>query len=305
MAYSVADDSPEAQTPLYIFYDCRTTDRDLRVDKIIEIAGIICMPQLSTKSKKELKSSRSHEFSSLCFTDRELGPSTQKLTGLTKEDLKDESPLDEVLINFFEWIDCSVSKASEIDDEDYMPVLVAHSGNALDFFMLLKEIESYPLLIRQFKRLNLHYLDTYYVFQELKNDASYEEELANLSIQKIYKAFFRNSFDDSKAIKSVKALYKLFTDGPLAAETDLLNKYTHTRKEMEAWEEEVKKLREAWIRPSKAKLILSKGITYDIMVKEYKTSPKDFRMFLKRKCGIINARPELIYHFRTRYRREV
>lgn len=300
MAYSV--DSPESKKPFYIFYDCRTTDKDLRVDKIIEIAGIIFTSKLTPKSRKELKSTHSHEFTSLCYSDRELGPSTQKLTGLSKEDLKDEPPLDEVLTNFFDWIDCSVAKASELDDEDYMPVLVAHSGNTLNFFMLFKEIDCYPLLIRQFKRLNLHYADTYYVFQELKSDSSYEEELASLSIQKIYRAYFKNYFDDSRAIYSAKALGKIFAEGAPSGDLELLKKYTQSRKDMEASEEEVKRFREAWIRPSKAKIILSKGITYEIMVKEYRKSPKDFRLFLKRKCGIINARPELIYHFRTKYR---
>jgi len=304
MASSI-EDSPDGKKPLYIFYDCRTTDRDLRVDKIIEIAGVIFTSRFNPKTRKELKSSRSHEFTSLCYSDLELGPSTQKLTGFTKADLKEEPPLDEVLMNFFEWIDCSVCKASEMDDEDYMPVLVAHSGNALDFFMLFKEIDCYPLLIRQFKRLDLHYLDTYYIFQELKTESSHEDELASLSIQKIYRAYFKNSFDDSKAINSAKALCKVFAEGPPSTEMELMKKYTQSRKEMEAWEEEVKKFREAWIRPSKAKLILSKGVTYDTMVKAYRKSPKDFRLFLKKKCGIVNARPELIYHFRTRYRREV
>ena len=290
----------EHKTPLYFFYDSETTDRDVKVDKIIEVAAVIHLATLKPGARRELRRSDSHEFSSLCFCDRELGEIPQQLIGLTKDDLKNEPPLEEVLNSFFEWIETSIATASKLDREDYIPVLVAHSGNILDFPMLLKEVDRSPSLSRQFKHLNIRFVDTFYVFKDLKrNKPTYRVKLESLSMQNIYNAYFPFPYEGHRALPDARALCKIFSDAPPANEMAVFQKYTQNRDELSILEEQIKKFREASISPPKAADILAKGITYEKIVGEYQRSPRNFRMFLRSECGIGNPRPELIQHFRS------
>ena len=294
--------SSTRKTPLYFFYDCETTDSDVKVDKLIEIAAVIHLATLKPGARRELKRSDSHEFSSLCFCDRELGKIPQQLIGLTKDDLKNEPPLEEVLKRFFDWIEASIATANELDKEDYIPVLVSHSGSMLDFPMLLKEVDCSPSLTCQLKRLNFRYVDTFYVFKDLKRSKpAYRFKLESLSLKNIYKAYFHFPYEGHRALADARALCKIFSEASPAEDIEIFKKHTQDQVEMVALEQHIQKFRNASINSSKALDILAKGIKFDTLVTEYQRSSATFQTYLRTACGIRNPRPEVIQYFRTKY----
>ncbi len=289
------------KTPLYFFYDSEATDRDVKVDKIIEVAAIVHTNTLTPRAKRELTRSASHEFSSLCFCDRELGEVPQKLIGLTKKDLKDEPPLEEVLKRFFEWMEESIATANRLDHEEYTPVLVAHSGNMLDFPLLLQEVDRSPLLNKKYSKLNIRFVDTFYVFKHLKRSMpSYNYKLRNLALKNLYQTFLHEPYKGHRALADARALCQIFTEGEPAKDIGVFKKYTLDRKEMTAVEEDTQKFKKASIYAGKSADLLAKGITYDTLVRQYQRSPMSFQAYLRSTCGI-NPKPEVIQYFRAHH----
>ncbi len=185
----------EGKKPLYIFYDCETTGRDVETDKIVEIAAVVHLASLKSETNRQFKRNASHEFVSLCFCDKELCEIAQELTGLTKKDLQDEPPLEEVLRRFFVWISEVISTTDRLERTEHAPVLVAHSGNRLDFPLIVKETDKFPFLLEKFQQLNIRFVDTFQVFKDLKRSkASYRMQLESLSMENMYKEYFRDPY---------------------------------------------------------------------------------------------------------------
>ena len=280
--------------PLYFFYDIEATGINPNEDRIIEIASTIHTSKLQSRTRQELERNKSHEFSSLCYCEKELSTIAEELTGLTRRDLIGQPQLKVVLKDLFDWIKASISKASEIDRKKYVPVLVAHSGPKLDFPLLFLEVDSSLSLACQFKNLDLHYVDTFSVLKDLKRNKLSYRQLESLSLKNIYKTYFGVAYEGHRALADAKALCKIFSDAAPASDIHMFIKHMYTRYEVE----QIEKFRGASIYTSKTIELLQKGITYERLVTEYQRSPVRFVSFLRESCGITRPRRELIDHFK-------
>ena len=285
--------------PLYFFYDCEATGLEIKEDKIVELACVIHTSELSFQTRQELETNKSHEFSSLCYCEKELTPTAQMLTGLRQCDLRGQPQLGAVMTDFFAWIKASITTASKIEGKDYVPVLVAHSGSQLDFPMLHLEVDSSPVLTEQLKTLHLLYIDTYYVFKDLKSSLLSYRQLDSLSLKNIYITYFGVPYEGHRALADARALCKIFSDAPPASDIHMFIKHMLTKEDTEELTEQIEKFREASIYPAKAIELFKKGITMDNLVTEYQRSPARFISFLRNRCGITRPRPELITYFKT------
>jgi len=297
MAYGVGNKFGSKQ-PLFFFYDSEATDKDVEVDRIIEVAAVIHLATLKAPARRRLKEGGSHEFSSLCFSEREVGEVPQELTGLTKTILQNEPPLQQVLTRFFDWMETSLATASRLDHEEYTPVLVAHGGHSLDFPMLLKEVHRCQLH-RKLQNLSLRYVETFSVFKALQKKGRLRVE--NMKLTTIYRHLFATDHEGHRALVDARALCRIFSDEPLASRMSTLLKFVQTREEMTEMHEQVRKLSNATMSKYNVHRVLAKGITYELMVKEYRRSPPNFRNFLRNKCGINKPKQKLVEHFRSVY----
>ncbi len=277
---------------LYFFYDCEATGLNVEVDRIVEVAAVIHLASLRPQVQRELR--HNDKFSSLCYSDRELGEVPQRLTGLTRDDLRDEPPLEEVLKRFFEWMEVSIATANRLDHEEYTPVLVAHGGNALDFPMLVTEINGIPLVKRKFRSLGLRYMDTFSVLAELKR--SRKLDVDKLSMKAVYEKLFSMPYQGHRALVDAQALCKIYTEAEPAND----RKYIQSQEEMLAMKEQGRKFKEASIGFEKASELLAKEITYEEMVRQYQTSPHTFKSFLRMECQIRHPKQqqEIMRHLR-------
>ncbi len=280
--------------PLFFFYDCEATDLDVEEDRIVEVAAVIHLASLRPQVQRELR--LNDNFSSLCYSDRELGEVPQRLTGLTRDDLRDEPPLEEVLTRFFEWMEVSIATANRLDHEEYTPVLVAHGGNALDFLLLDRAIQSSRSLKRTVHRLNLRYLDSYPVFIELQQRRKLQ--VNRLNLQNIYSTLFRSPLEAHRALADAQALCRIFSESHLSREINVVLKFIQNREEMSEMEKHLKNFEKVPIKRFLAYTILAKGITYQVMCREYGRNPEGFRGYLRR-CGINRPKPQQIEHFRA------
>lgn len=294
-----------SQEPLYFFYDCETTGLKVGEDKIIEIAAVIHTNSLSRGTGDSLKRGRNHEFSSLCYCEKELSEEAQRLTGLTLQDLKYEPKIADVLNKLFDWISHSVSRVTELERKHYIPVLTAHSGPRLDFPMLHYDIEilgSHPLQ-RKFRQLNLHYADTHSVFKKLKCSNPRYSNLESLGVDKIYEHYFRERRMGHRALGDARDLCKIFSEALPARELmAAVREHIQTKEGLVLMQEQLPKFHEAWINFNKAKDLLRDGITYERLVQEYQSSSEaNFYHFLRNTCGITRPKVELLAHFKEKY----
>ncbi len=282
---------------LYFFYDCEATDLDVEVDRIVEVAAVIHLASLRPRVQRELR--HNDKFSSLCYSDRELGEVPQRLTGLTRDDLRDEPPLEEVLKRFFEWMEVSIATANRLDHEEYTPVLVAHGGNILDFPMLVNEINRIPLVKKKFHSLGLRYMDTFSVLAELKR--SRKLNVDKLAMKAVYEALFFTPYQGHRALADAQALCKIFTEAQPANDISIFRKYIQSQEEMLVMKEQGRKFKEASIGFAKASELLAKEITYEKMARQYQTSPHHtFKSFLRMECQIRHPKQqqEIMSHLR-------
>ena len=206
MAYNSSTDANIVGSPVYIFYDCETTGLNANEDRIIEIAAVLDthhlpQPQSHTSTAHHLGRDDDH-FTSLCHCTKEINPDSAKLVGLTLADLSSQPSLPAVLEEFFKWISRKVSEVERQSRSKCTPVLVAQSGNLLDFPILLIELErinrglldqsSCQLcqLVKTFRTLNLNFADTFVVFKKLSTKSDpILKGLKSLSMEAIYKHF--------------------------------------------------------------------------------------------------------------------
>ena len=296
MAFGIGSKSRNKE-PLYFFYDCETTGTVPGEDQMVELACVIHTSGLKSMTRQELERSKSHEFSSLCYCEKELSPTAQRLTGLRQCDLRGQPQLGEVIMKLFVWIKDSITTTSKLEGREYVPVLVAHSGSQLDFPMLYLQVDSSAVLMEQLKTLHLHYVDTFSVFKDLKRSQLSYRRLESLSLQNIYITYFGAPYEGHRALADARALCKIFSDAPPAHDIHTFTKHTLTREDTEKRTEEIEKFREASIHPTKSIELLQRGITLDKLISEYKRSPVLFTSFLRNKCGITRPRPELMAYF--------
>ena len=131
-------------SPLYFFYDCEATNGDIENDRIIEIAAVLYTKNLEHRLQHgkitELVCSNDH-YQSLCYCTRAINPVVAPLIHLTLADLRNQPSIATVLDGFFEWIVEKVHHVEMLTHNTYTPVLVAHSGNRLDYPLLLAELD--------------------------------------------------------------------------------------------------------------------------------------------------------------------
>lgn len=288
---------PEGGEPLYFFYDCETTDLDIKLDSIIEIAAVVYTKALRHRVRQP-------EFQSLCFTDHKLSAVAKQLTGLTNEDLKGQPPLKDVLHDFFDWIQQTVRSANEREGKTYVPVLASHSGPKLDFPMIFNAVEKTgPPLLTEFDDLNLHYVDTFNIFKRLQSTGKYRIQLRKLGLRYIYLAFFADSADAHRALKDAKHLCRIFSDAPPAdVFMDMLRGYVQNRDGLAFTKEQVSRF--AQLRPSNCikgnQVIdfLHKGISYEDLLEKSRKSDGDLRSFLAGECGFVGPKEDVVRAFR-------
>ena len=258
------------------------------------------MPTSRTRGQEELVRSYSSEFRCTWRTPYHLDAQNGY------QDQDEDSPLAQVLRSFFGWIETSIATARALDNEDYTPVLVAHGGCTTDFPALLKEVDRSQLLSQQRRRLNLRFVDTVYVFEDLKlNNYYYRFELdhpSNPTIDKIYNAYLHPPYEGYTPLADTRALRRIFSEGRPANKIDLFKKYTHNRLHMDIFDSQIKKFRQAQINCSVAAGMLIKAIRYETMVLCYlRLEVQDFVAFLRNECGIANPKPELLQYLRSKY----
>jgi len=272
------------------------TGLDMVEDQIIEVAAVLHLASLKPGARKEIRQQK-FEFSSLCHTDIELDEKAQELTRLTKDQLIHEPPLEEVLTRFFDWIGQWVDMARRADKENYQPVLAAHGGNRLDYPMIFREVDHSPALKEKFESLNLLFVDTFLVFKDLERQRILRR-VEHMNLMEIYDAYFNDCPKSHRAPTDARALCKIFTEARPRQHMDLFIKYIKTRDDAVYAEAQIQKFRQASIGAFRGADLLSEGITYEMLVKEYQRSPRSFRLFLQRKCHIKYPKEDTIKYFR-------
>ena len=295
--------TPVQGNPLYIFYDCEATGRNPKEDRIIEIGAVVCTQGLDPGTARVLQQADRRTFTSLCYCTHPIDPEAAKILTITLDHLKDAPKPEDALKSFCDWIEETVRTAEQRSHGKYTPVLVAHSGNRLDYPLLFKEIElaRSPTLTQTFKDLNLHYTDSHSAIRrQARTDRSYQD-IPGLGVKDLHKAFLGKSYDGHRALPDAEALHNIFTKCGIAKQTALfgeIHRFTQTKERVEHTIEQVPKFMKAHINPSKAEELLMKEITYEKMLQEYRRSPVYFERYLRTKCGIKRPKQELLDHFK-------
>lgn len=281
--------------PLFFFYDCEATGLHVGWDVIIEVAAVLYTKDLDP-GLREL-----HEFSSLCRSSKVLHPEAELLTGLTKEALKNEPKVRDVLNWFFDWIKETVKKVSTLEGRAYIPVLAAHGGHMLDFPLLTTAVRKIgvknPDLQRKFDKLNLHYADTLSVFKQ--PDVAEKNKLETFRLKDIYKALLGCPLDGHRALEDAKALHRIFSEAKPADElVTTLRNYIQSKEGKEIVRQQIRRFKDAKIKVPKAVELLQKKITYEDLQTQSQKSEESFIRFLKEKCGIADPDRELVEHFK-------
>lgn len=272
---------PKATKPsdcLYIFYDCEASGEDVGCDQIIELAAVVT-------------SRTDPPFQYLCRTDKDISPKTTELTGLTKEDLRDDKPrLPDVLEMLFDWISERLDQATKERGVQCTPVLVAHGGLSLDFPMLMAEVERLGggyrtvfshVLYQRIETLNLHFGDTYTVCKSLKEkEDPVMKGIERLGQQKLYQTFFPGEeYRPHRALRDAQALRRLFTESPLSNHLGELE----MKSPLEAYKHwKAIQLKPVAIKFEKAKRLVNiKGVYLEHMEQHYRQYPDRFGGYLR------------------------
>ena len=309
MAYKSSSEANIIGSPVYFFYDCETTGLDAHEDRIIELAAVLDthhLPQPHTSTAYHLGSDDNH-FTSLCYCTKDINPDSAKVVGLTLAELRSKPKLSAVLDKFFKWISRKVSEVERQSHSKCTPVLVAHSGNLLDFPVLLKELErinSGPLdqsscqLVRTFRTLNLNFVDTFPVFKKMSVDSDpIFKGLESLSMKAIYKHFFPHKpYEGHRALEDAKALGKIFTNSPVSKKLSELQVMARsTDMAYSKWKQF--EMKRAGIHRNKAEDLVRKRIYLQEMEEEYKRAPRTFRDYLHRRVDIRRPSDEMMEYF--------
>lgn len=270
---------PKATKPsdyLYIFYDCEASGEDVSCDQIIELAAVVT-------SRTD-----SPSFQSLCYTDKGMSPKTSELTGLTKEDLRSQPTLSEVLESLFDWVSERVAQATKERRVQCIPVLVAHGGFSLDFPMLMAEVERLGsgyktvfshILYQRIKTLNLHFGDTYTACKRLTEKKNpIMKGIEKLGQQQLYRTFFHEDYSPHRALHDAQALHRLFTESPLS---DHLGELV-VKSPQEAYNHwKAIQLKPVAMEFEKAKWLVKRGVYLEHMEQQYRQSPHRFGGYLR------------------------
>ena len=295
--------TPLQGDPLYIFYDCEATGRDHKEDRIIEIGAVVCTQDLDPGTARVLQQDNRHKFTSLCYCTHPIHPKAAEILTLTLDDLKDAPKPKDVLASFCDWIEDTVRIAERRAAHNrYIPVLVAHSGNRLDYPLLFKEIEHVHshTLTKKFKDLNLHYTDSHSAIRQLARTDRFYQDLPGLGVKDLHEALLNKPYDGHRALPDAEALYNIFTQCGRAKQAEFfreIRKFIQTEEGVKLTNEQIPKFLEARIKPAKAEELLMKGITYNKILEEYRYFPRTFTRYLADTCGITKPKQELLDHF--------
>ena len=222
---------------------------------------------------------------------------------ITLDHLKGAPKPEDVLISFYDWIEDTVRIAEQRSRGKYTPVLVAHSGNRLDYPLLFKEIvlACSHTLTQKFKDLNLHYTDSHSAIRHQARKDRFYQDLPGLGVKDLHKAFLGKSYDGHRALPDAEALHNIFTKCGVAKQGALfgeIRRFVLTKERVEFTIEQIPKFMTAHINPAKAEELLMKEITYEKMLQEYKHSPGNFQRYLREQCTIKRPKQELLDHFK-------
>jgi DNA polymerase III epsilon subunit-like protein len=280
--------------PLFFFYDCEATGRQVKHDNIIEVAAVLHTQHRDPRLQEP------HSFSSLCKTSRKLHREVEQLTGLTKHSLRNEPSIEEVLDRFFNWIKNTVAAVNGIKRRPHIPVLAAHGGHLLDFPLLLTTVANLgtrkPALLWKFNRLNLHYVNTQDAIKQWSETRAHA--LRGLGLRDVYEDFFQCPLEGHRALPDASALHKVFSEARPADELmALLGHLIQSREGLKVEKEQRGLFKH--VKGSKITELLQKNITYQDFVEESRNSEESFVLFLRERCGITDPDRKLINHFRA------
>lgn len=288
------------EEPLFFFYDCEATTWDLREAVIIEVGATI-----HTGNLRHPPSLRRLEYESLCRSSKELHPEVEELTGLTRDMLRRERPVRDVLSEFFDWIERSVMEAGKRERRRFVPVLVAHSGFKLDFPALQKAVGKIGVrdswLKEKFEALNLHYVDSMGAVRDLHNSG--RRSFDKFGVKDIYKVLFEEEPGRShRALDDARALCKIFTEADESEELmSQLRKYIQSRESGIIIKGQIRKFQDTGIPIPQAIKLLQRCIGYEYLKeKAGSLSEEEFIRHLKEQCGMENPERGWIEHFQGR-----
>lgn len=293
--------TPVQGNPLYIFYDCEATGRNPKEDRIIEIGAVICTQGLDPGTARVLQQDDRRTFTSLCYCTHPIDPEAAKILTITLDHLKGAPKPKDVLTSFCDWIAETVRTAEQRSRNKYTPVLVAHSGNRLDYPLLFKEIEqAHSHTLRQkFEGLVLHYTDSHSAIRQLARKDKFYQDLPGLGVKDLHQAFLHSPYDGHRALPDAEAVHNIFTKCGIRQATLFreIHKFIQTKENVELTNKQIPKFLKAHIKPAKAEELLMKGITYEKMLREFKRSPDNFEVYLRSRCDIKRPKRELLDHF--------
>ena len=259
--------------PLYLFYDCEATGRDAEDDRIIEIGAVVCSYGLSPRTARALSEQDKGKFTSLCYCTHPIDPEAAKIIPLTLRDLVDAPKLEEVLISFCDWVKERVSIAEKNEYGTFTPVLVAHSGNLLDFPLLFNEIKRCSFALRfKFEGLGLHYTDSHSTVRQLARSNPFYRSLPGKGVKDLHQGLLYKPYVGHRALPDAQALHDIFMQCSMDKHLELfgeLRKFIQNKEGVEFNREQMPKFREASIKAAKAEELLMKGITYNKILEEY------------------------------------
>ena len=294
--------TPVQGDPLYIFYDCEATGRNPKEDRIIEIGAVVCTEGLDPATARVLQQDDRRTFTSLCYCTHPIDPKAAEILTLTLDHLKGAPKPNDVLKSFCDWIEETVRTVEQRSRSKYMPVLVAHSGNRLDYPLLFKEIElaRSRTLSQKFEGLTLHYTDSHSAIRQLARTDKFYQDLPGLGVKDLHQKFLHEPYDGHRALPDAEALHNIFTKCGNLRKPALfreIRKFIQTKENIELTNDQIPKLLKAHIKPAKSEELLMKGITYEKMLREFKRSPDKFEHYLRSRCGIKKPKRELLEHF--------
>ncbi len=287
-------------SPLYFFYDCEATNfEDIENERILEVAAVLYTGNLSTHisdhDMAELSAPHDH-YHSLCHCEREIHPEVIQNTQLTLAKLRDQPRPAKVLEELFDWMASKVAQVQKLADATYTPVLVAHSGNILDYPLIVTELErsGNRSLNAKFDALNLHFADTYDMCRKMKN--RYHPLLRNvtkLGLSGLHAAFFpQEPFDGHRALADARELRKIITESPLQTTVD--TELRETIHSVEFVREFLGLVKLGFYANSKmTRELVEKGTrATDLLEKRQQTTRPEFRSYLRR-LGITRPQGQL------------
>ena len=168
--------------------------------------------------------------------------------------------------------------------------------------MLLKAVEHIESVQGKFRRLNLHYADTFNIFKKLQSTKEHGPQLEKLGAHDIYLAYFPPSAADAhRAMKDAKDLCKIFSEAP-PADTfmGMLPSYIQSKEGLAIIREQIRKFLqikydgENFFKAYEAADLLHEGITFEYFTEKYQgsVSGRSFRKFLATKCGFTDREHE-------------